>query len=152
MRFPDSFCLLQEPWQGSPVFRLQEVATPGKQATNTHRILGYLVATHRAIAFFHPPADGTLTGIVGAIERFSLGSFPLAIARQAMPESPAVEKEESQAIGHTLMLARLRRCGVQIAPVHRFQFRSLLPLSTLDQFALLALRRLPPALDSRQWL
>ena len=29
---------------------------------------------------------------------------------------------------------RLRRGGLQIAPVHRFQFSSLLPLSTLDQF------------------
>ncbi len=73
MRSPDSFCLLQEPWQGSPVFRIQEVATPSKQATDTHRILGCLVATHGAIAFFNPPADGTLTGIVGAIERFPLG-------------------------------------------------------------------------------
>ena len=79
----------QEPCQVSSILRIEEVATPGEQATDAHRILGYFVATHAAIAFFDPPANGTLTGIIGAIERFSLGSFPRAIARQAMPEIPA---------------------------------------------------------------
>jgi len=81
VRTPGSFCLLQEPCQDSPILRIEEVATPGQEATDTHRMLGHLVATHTAIAFFNPPADGPLTGIVGAIERFSLGSFPLALTR-----------------------------------------------------------------------
>jgi hypothetical protein len=134
VRFPDNLCLLQEPCQVGPIFGIQVVATPGEQATDTHRILGYLVATHGAIAFFDPPANGARAAIVGAIELFPFGSFPRAVARQAKPEIPAIEKQEPQTIGETLMLSRLRRRGVQIAPVQRFQFRSLLPLSTLDQF------------------
>jgi hypothetical protein len=47
------------------------------------------VSTHRAITFFDPPADGTLRGIVGAIEGFPFGSFPFAIARQARPQVEA---------------------------------------------------------------
>ena len=152
MRIPGSSCLLQESCHVSSVLRIEEVATPGEQATDAHRILGHLVATHGVIAFFDPPADGALTGIVGAIERFPFGSFPFAIARQAMPQVPAIQKQESQTIGQTLVLSLLRRRGLQIAPVQRFQFRSLLPLSALDQFALLALSRLPPALGSRQSL
>ncbi len=95
----------------------------------------HFVAAHGAIAFFDPPANGTLTGIVGAIERFALGSFPLAIARQAMPQVPAIEKQEAETIRQTLVFALLRRRGMQIASMQRFQFRSLLPLSTLDEFA-----------------
>ena len=84
MRIPGSSCLLQESCHVSSVLRIEEVATPGEQATDAHRILGHLVTTHGAVAFFDPPADGALTGIVGAIERFPFGSFPFAIARQAM--------------------------------------------------------------------
>src|SRR6266567_2536659 len=81
--------LLQERRQVGSVFRREEVATPGEQATDTHRILRNFVATHAAIAFFDPPANGALTGVVGAVERFSCGSFPRAVARQAMPQVPA---------------------------------------------------------------
>src|SRR5260370_41882812 len=108
--------------------------TPGQQATDAHRMLGHLVATHRAIALLDPPANGTLTAIVGAIEGFSLGSFPLAIACQAMPEVPAIQKQEPQAIGQSLVRSFLRWHGLQIAPMHGFQFTGLLPLATLDQF------------------
>jgi hypothetical protein len=66
----------------------EELATPGEQATDVHRILRNFVATHRSIAFFNPPANRALTGIVGAIERFLFGSFPRAIARQAIPRVP----------------------------------------------------------------
>jgi hypothetical protein len=52
-----------------------------------------------------------------------------------MPEIPAIQKQESQAIGQTLVLPFVRRRGVQIPSVHRFQGIRLLPLSTLDQFA-----------------
>ena len=97
-------------------------------------MLRNFIAAHGAIAFFDPPADGPLTGIVGAIERFALGSFPAAIARQAMPQVPAIQKQEPQAIGQALMRSLARRCGLQIAPVQRFQFRSLFPLTTSDQF------------------
>ena len=134
MRIPASFCLLQKSWQDRSVLGREEVATPGEQATDAHRILGDFVAAHGTIAFFDPPADRTLTGIVGAIERFALGSLPLAIARQAMPEIPAIQKQEPQALGYTLVRSLLRRHGLQIASVQRFQFRSLLPLSTLDEF------------------
>src|SRR6266480_4312500 len=81
VRIPGSFSLLQESWQVGSVLCREEVATPGEQATDTHRILRDLVATHGAIAFFDPPANGALTGIVGAIECFALGSFPGAVAR-----------------------------------------------------------------------
>jgi hypothetical protein len=91
-RIPGSCRLLQQPCQIGSVLRIEEVATPGEEATDTYRILGHLVATHATIAFFNPPANGTLAGIVGAIERFSLGSFLLAIARQAMPEIPPIQK------------------------------------------------------------
>ncbi len=43
------------------------------------------------------------------------------------------------------MPSLLRRRGLQIASVHRFQFGCLLPLPTFDQFALLGASRLPPA-------
>ena len=59
--------LLLEPWQSGPVLGVQEVTTPGEEATDVHRILRKLVAAHRARAFFDPPANGTLTRIVGAI-------------------------------------------------------------------------------------
>src|SRR6266700_3252505 len=88
--FLSRFSLLQESWQDSPVFHREEVATPGEQATDMHCILWYLVATHGTVAFFDPPADGTLTGVVGAIEGFVLGSFPRAVTRQTMPEIPPI--------------------------------------------------------------
>jgi hypothetical protein len=81
VRIPGSSCLLQEPCQVGPVLRREEVATPGEQATDALSMLRHLVATHTARAFFDPPAHGALTGIVGAIERFSSGSLPLARAR-----------------------------------------------------------------------
>ena len=80
-RFPEYPCLLLEPWQGRSVLGVEEVATPGEQATHSDRILRNFVAAHGAIAFFDPPANGTLTGIIGAIKRFVLGSFPAAVAR-----------------------------------------------------------------------
>src|SRR6266851_723728 len=97
-------------------------------------MLRNFIAAHGAIAFFDPPADGPLTGIVGAIERFALGSFPLAIACQAMPEIPAIQKQEAQAIGQTLVLSFVRWRGLQIAPMHGFQFTRLLALAAFDQF------------------
>jgi hypothetical protein len=134
VRIPGSSCLLQESWQVGPILRREEVATPGEQATDTHRILRNFIGPHRAIALFNPPANGTLTGIIGAIERFPLGSFPRAIARQAMPEIPPIQKQEPQTIRQTLVFSLLRRGGWQIAPVQRFQGIRLLPLSALDQF------------------
>ncbi len=86
MKIPGRSCLLQEPWQGSSVLRIEEVATPGEQATDAYRILGYLAATHGAITFLDPPANGTLTGIVGPIERLrSKRSMSLTIK----PRAPA---------------------------------------------------------------
>jgi hypothetical protein len=67
MRIPGSSRLLQEPCQVGSVLSIEEVATPGKPPTDAHRILGNLVAPHRAIAFLDPPANGALTGIVGAL-------------------------------------------------------------------------------------
>jgi hypothetical protein len=51
-----------------------------------------------------------------------------------MPEIPAIQKQEAETIRQALVLSLVRRHGVQIAPMQRFQFRSLLLLSTLDQF------------------
>lgn len=98
-------------------------------------MLRHLVATHGAIAFFDPPADGTLRGIVGAIERFPLRAFPRSVARQAMPEILAIQEQEPQAIGEALMRSFARRTGFEITPMQRFEFGGLLALSTLDQFA-----------------
>ena len=70
MRLPGNSRFLQELYQNGSVLRLEEVATPGKQATDAHCMLGNFVAPHRAIALFDPPADGPLRGIVGAIEGF----------------------------------------------------------------------------------
>src|SRR5712692_503277 len=134
VRIPTRSGLLQEPCQDGSVLRIEEVATPSEQATDAHRMLGHLVAAHGAIAFFDPPADGALRGVVGAIERFAFGAFPAAIARQAMPQVPAIQKQEPQAIGEALMLSFARRRGLQIASVQRFQFRGLLALATSDQF------------------
>ena len=72
--FPGNFCLLQESYQVGPIFGIQIVATPGEQATHAHRILQYFVAPHRAMALLDRPANGMLTGIVGAIKVFPLGS------------------------------------------------------------------------------
>src|SRR5437763_9417909 len=116
VRLPRSSDLLQEPCQDGSFFGIEEVATPSEEATHAHGILWHLVAPHRAIALFDPPADRTLRGIVGAIERFLFGSFPFAIARQAMPQVPAIQKQEAQAIGQALMLSFSRGCGFEIAP------------------------------------
>src|SRR5258708_23404031 len=74
-----SASLLHQVCQIGSILRIEEVATPGKPPTDTHRMFRHFVAAHGAIAFFDPPANRTLTGIVGAIERFALGSFPLAM-------------------------------------------------------------------------
>jgi hypothetical protein len=87
--------LLQERWQVGSVLRREKVTTPGEQATDMYRMLGYFVAPHGAIALFNPPANGALTGIVGPIKCFSCGSFPRAVARQAVPQVPAIQKQES---------------------------------------------------------
>jgi hypothetical protein len=108
VRIPARSYLLLEPWQGRSVLCTQEVATPGKQATHVYRILRNFVAAHGAIAFFDPPTDGALTGSIGAIERFPFGSFPGAITRQTMPQVPAIQKQQPEAIRKTLMLAFLR--------------------------------------------
>jgi hypothetical protein len=111
MRIPGSSCLLQESWQVSSVLGREKVATPGEQATDAHRILRHFIAPHGAIALFDPPANGTRAAIIGAIERFSLGSFPLAIARQAMTEIPAIQKQEAETIRQALVLSLVRRHG-----------------------------------------
>ena len=88
MRVPGHSWLLQETCQiGST--RVQEVATPGQQATDTQRIGGNLVAAHAAIAFLDPPANRALAGVIGAIEGFPALAFPFAIARQATPQVEA---------------------------------------------------------------
>ena len=92
MRLPARSGVLQKHRQIGSVLGREEVATPGEQTTDAHRILRHLVATHTAIAFFDPPANGTLTGIVGPIERFPVGPFPLAVTRQTMPQVPSIEK------------------------------------------------------------
>src|ERR1700694_6225492 len=134
MSLPLSSGCLQEPCQKGSILAIEEVPPPGKQATNAHRMLRYLVAAHGAIALLDPPADGTLGDIVSAIKGFPVGSFPFAITRQARPEVPAIQKQEAQAIGQTLMLAFVGRRGFQIAPMHGLQFGGLLALSTPDQF------------------
>jgi hypothetical protein len=127
--------LLLKPWQDRSILGIQKIATPGEQATHIDRILRDLVATHGAVAFFDPPANGTFTRIVGAIECFSLGPFPGPVACQAMPEIPAVQNHESEPRGQTEVLAVLRWCSLQIASMQRFQFSGLLFLPALDQFA-----------------
>lgn len=67
------------------------------------------------IPLLDPPGDGPLTAIVGAIYRFSLGPPPLAIARQASPEVPAVEEQEPQAIADSGLCARSRRWRACVA-------------------------------------
>jgi hypothetical protein len=52
-----------------------------------------------------------------------------------MPEIPAIQKQEAQAIRQALVGSLLRWRSIQIAAMERFQFRSLLLLSTLDEFA-----------------
>ena len=54
MRIPGSFCLLQESWQVSSVLSREEVATPGEQATDAHRILGDFVASTGAVDELKP--------------------------------------------------------------------------------------------------
>ena len=112
MRIPTRSGLLQEPCQDGSVLRIEEVATPGKQATDAHGILGHLVATHGTIAFFDPPADGTLKSIIGAIKRFSCGSFPRAVPRQAMPQVPA--RKSTRAAGDRLNFGALLRVVVRL--------------------------------------
>ncbi len=69
MRIPGTSCLLQERWQVGSVLRIEEVATPGEEATNAYRILRNFVTTHRARAFFDPPVNG-------ALSRFALEVAP----------------------------------------------------------------------------
>lgn len=77
MRFPNGSGLLQQPCQIGSLLPAEEVATPGQQAAPTYSIGRNLVATHTAIALFDPPANGALSGIVGAIERFFFRAFPV---------------------------------------------------------------------------
>jgi hypothetical protein len=51
---------------------LQMVATPGQQATDIHRRLAAFVASHGPIALLDPPANSSLTTVVGTIHRTSL--------------------------------------------------------------------------------
>jgi hypothetical protein len=92
---PSWACLLQNQRQVGSLVTGEEVATPGEQTTDTHRILWNFIAPHATIAFFNPPIDGALTGIVSPIELFALGPFPLSTACQAMPQVPAIQKPES---------------------------------------------------------
>ena len=57
VRILGSSCLLQESCQDGSVLRVEEVATPGKQTTDAHRILGHLVACAGSLAylFSHRP-------------------------------------------------------------------------------------------------
>jgi hypothetical protein len=50
-----------------------------------------------------------------------------------MPEIPAIQIQETQPISPTLMRSFLWWRSLQIAPVQRFQFSSLLLLPALDQ-------------------
>ena len=63
-----------------------------------------------------------------------LGPFHLRYRVKRGQRWKPIQKQEAQAIGHTLMLAFVRRRGLQIAPMHGLQFGGLLPLSTPDQF------------------
>src|SRR5579872_2285924 len=55
--------------QGSQVgpALLEEVATPSDQATDTYGIGGNFIASHAAIALFHPPPNGPFASIIGPI-------------------------------------------------------------------------------------
>ena len=54
MRILDSSCLLLEPWQSCSVLCREEIATPGEQATDAHRILGDFVASTGAVDELKP--------------------------------------------------------------------------------------------------
>ncbi len=72
----------------------QVIATVGDQTADVeHRLLA-LVAPHGTIAFLDPPTNGTLAGIVGAIQDVIFVSIlPSAIKGQTQPQAPAVEEQ-----------------------------------------------------------
>lgn len=96
----------------------QVVATPGQQAADINSRLGVFVAAHRTMPFLHPPANGSSTAIVRAIHRLALGSLSDTIAGQSLPQTPAVEKEDSQTIGHYLFPPATERVS-QVNPLDK---------------------------------
>ena len=71
---------------------VQVIATPGQQATDTDCRLLPLVAAHRTIALFDPPANPALAAIVGPIHLLAVWPSPRPIAGQLAPQIPAVRK------------------------------------------------------------
>jgi hypothetical protein len=63
---------------------------------------------HGAMTLIDPPAIGTLRDIVGTSKRFSLGSFPATVAREAMSHVPIIQKQETQTIDWALMFSPLQ--------------------------------------------
>jgi len=62
----------------------QIIPSKGDQAAGPKSRLGLLVAAHRAVAFFDPPANGAFTMVVRAIyDLISILILPGTIKRQA---------------------------------------------------------------------
>ena len=74
-------------------------ALTAQHAADAQRIGRDLVATHRAIAFLDPPANGSFAGIIGAIQLLLVRTTPLTIACQAAPQVPSIQIQETQPIG-----------------------------------------------------
>jgi len=84
---------------------VEKVAAPGEQAADTLGILRHLVASHGARAFFDPPANGPLARVVGSIQFLPFGALPAPIAGEAVPEVPAIQIQQAEAIRQPLMLS-----------------------------------------------
>src|SRR2546425_3658556 len=90
----------------------EKVAAPSQQAADAEGIGWDDVSTHCAIALLNPPANGSLAGVIGAIQLLLVGATPLAIACQAAPQIPAIQKQETEPIGQTGRRPFLRRSGL----------------------------------------
>ncbi len=77
--------------------RGKEVATPSQQTTDTQSVGRNFRATHRTRAFFDPPPTRPFAGMIGAIAVLLvlMTLIPCAIAREAVPEVPPVQKQET---------------------------------------------------------
>ena len=52
---------------------VEKVAAPSEKTTDAEGISWDLVAAHRPIALLDPPANGSFTGIIGAIQLLVVG-------------------------------------------------------------------------------
>src|SRR5258708_27087632 len=104
------------------------------------------------MSFLTPPANGLFGGVFGPIQLLVVRSPPLVIARQATPQGPAIQIQQTQPIDQARHRPFLGRSSQQIATMQSLHFLALLLLSAANHFPLPDLSPLRPVRASLQSL